>query len=185
MDTANKHDYEPDEPTWRAAVRRAAIMSRTFDDAEVASRLTADEVAVLLGVDRATVYRWRAAYQADRRTSSLLPRKHGRPQGRRCISGDVDAIIMQQINEYYLVDTRPGLAELQRRIHASCHAAGLSKPAWRTVKRRVNEVEKREAALRRDGPAVAFALTPAIGSYEAALPLAIQPSPATCSDRER
>jgi len=171
MATADKRDFDPDEPTWRAAVRRAAVIGRTFDDAELASRLTSKEAAVLLGVDRATVYRWRAAYQTDRRASSLLPRQRGRPQGHRFVADDVDAIIVEQINDFYLADTRPGMAELLRRIHASCHAAGLSKPAWRTVKRRVNEVEQREAALRRDGPAAAFALTPAIGCYEAALPL--------------
>jgi len=79
----------------------------------------------LLGVDRATVYRWQAAYQVDRRTSSLLPSQRGRPKGRRFVSSNVDAIIVQQINEFYLVDAKPGLAGLLRRIHASCHAAGL------------------------------------------------------------
>jgi len=123
--TADKHDSEPDEPTWRAVVRRAAIMNRIFDDADAASRLTAEEAAALLGVDRATVYRWRAAYQVDRRTSSLLPSQRGRPKGRRFVFSNVDAIIVQQINEFYLVDAKPGLAELLRRIHASCHAAGL------------------------------------------------------------
>ena len=151
--------------------RRADVVARTFEVASDGERLTAAEAALILGVNRSTIYDWRRRYETSRRVSSLLPRQVGRPVGRTLLDPQVGVIIDRQIQGFYLSRTRPRLTDLLGRIHAECHVAGLRKPAWRTVKRRVDDVNARDMVLRREGFAAAKALDPVIGVYEAALPL--------------
>ena len=156
---------------WNEARRRASVIASTFADGEGLARLTVAEAIVILGVGRTTIYAWRACYNADRRVSSLLRRRRGRSTGIRPLDARVDAIIAENIKIFYLTKTKPRLSDLLGRIHAACHNAGLAKPAWRTVKRRLRDVDLREMALRREGRAAATALDPAVGTYSAALPL--------------
>lgn len=160
-----------DGADWEEARRRASVVERTLDDATGTARLTAAEASDVLGVSRTTIYEWRARYSADRRVSSLLPRQKGRPIGRRPLDARIDAIIAELIDTFYLRSEKPRISDLMGRIHTACHNAGLTKPAWRTVKRRIGDLDLRDATLRREGVAAAIALDPAVGSYSAALPL--------------
>jgi len=160
-----------DEADWAEARRRASVVARTLDDVDGPARLTPAEAGSLLGVSRTTIYEWRARYSADRRVSSLLPKQKGRPTGKRPLDARVNAIISELIDTFYLTSEKPRLSDLMGRIHTACHNAGLAKPAWRTVKRRIGDLDLRNIALRREGVAAAIALDPAVGSYSAALPL--------------
>jgi len=160
-----------DEADWAEARRRASVVARTLDDVDGPARLTPAEAGSLLGVSRTTIYEWRARYSADRRVSSLLPKQKGRPTGKRPLDARVNAIISELIDTFYLTSEKPRLSDLVGRIHTACHNAGLAKPAWRTVKRRIGDLDLRNIALRREGVAAAIALDPAVGSYSAALPL--------------
>lgn len=61
-----------DEAQWADARRRAAVIARTLPDAPADQRLSLTEAARELCVDRSTVCRWRARFDAERRVSALL-----------------------------------------------------------------------------------------------------------------
>ena len=52
-------------------------------------------------------------------------------------SEELEGVIADAIEEIYLQPERPRMSDLMRAINARCHAAGLSSPDRRTVKRRV------------------------------------------------
>ena len=54
------------DPVWAAARSRAEIVARTLTDTQAPRRLSVDEAALRLGVDRSTVFRWRARFEAER-----------------------------------------------------------------------------------------------------------------------
>jgi hypothetical protein len=101
---------------WAEARRRAAAVARTLPDAQPSAKLSPAQAARELGVDRATLYRWRRVFEPERRVSALLPRKCGRREGDAIISDGVEEIIQEEIDGFYLKPERPTLAELILRI---------------------------------------------------------------------
>lgn len=165
-------DPDADDEAWREARERAAIIARLHADTPAAAQLTISEAARQLGVDRATVYRWRRAYEAERRVSALLPRQPGRPEGAGYIDDAVEAIISEEIEAFYLRPERPTLSELILRIHKRCHAEGQRRPNWRTVRMRVARVDARRSVAMRHGSAAARqAYAPVPGEHSPAGPL--------------
>jgi hypothetical protein len=61
-----------DDVAWGEARRKAEIISRTLADAPANLRLSPAEAARVLGVDRATVGRWRMRFDADRRVVTIM-----------------------------------------------------------------------------------------------------------------
>jgi putative transposase len=72
-------DHErADREVWAAAERRPAVLAKLPEqpmEAEVRA------VCATLGVSRATLFRWLKRYHKTGRTSALLPRRRGPPQG--------------------------------------------------------------------------------------------------------
>jgi putative transposase len=134
--------------------------------------LTVREAARELGVNLSTCYRWRKPYEIDRRVSALLPKQEGRPVGASLIDQKVEEVIDDNIRSFYLLRERPPLKELLLRIHADCDAAGLPKPIWRTLKRRIDRLNARLVVSTREGAKAASAeFDPVIGEYRAKTPL--------------
>jgi len=132
--------------------------------------LTVREAARELGVNLSTCYRWRKLYEIDRRVSALLPKQDGRPVGASLIDQKVEEVIDDNIRSFYLIRERPPLKELLLRIHADCDAAGLPRPIWRTLKRRIDRLNARLVVSTREGANAASAEF-VIGEYRAEAPL--------------
>lgn len=79
------------------ARRKAAVIARTLPDAPPMVRLSVAEAARVLGVARATVFRWRIRFDADRRVTSLLPGCRGRRRGTSQINSKISDLIDAQI----------------------------------------------------------------------------------------
>src|SRR5208283_817770 len=60
-----------DDRVWVETRSRAGILARTLPDATADQRLSLAEAARELGVDRSTVFRWRARFETERRLSAL------------------------------------------------------------------------------------------------------------------
>lgn len=166
---------EPDNVVgWQVACERAAIVRRTFAGSDGRRDLTLAEASRLLGIDRSTLYRWRRRYFVDERASALLPFPKGRRSGALMLAPGLEALVARTIETFYLSAEAPSLAALVRRIHAEASRAGLSKPAWRTVRRRIEAIDLRERLRRREGAAAAVAsCEPVIGQYGISGPLAV------------
>jgi putative transposase len=113
---------------WVEARSRAAILTRTLPDAPADRRLSVAEAARELGVDRSTVFRWRARFEPERRLSALLPRRRGRPKGHCQVDPRVEELLETQITTFYLRPERPSIRELEGRIHSECDRIGVPQP---------------------------------------------------------
>ena len=163
-----------DDENWAEARRKAAIIERILPNTTAARRLNVDEAARELGVNRSTCYRWRKLYEPDRRVSALLPKQDGRQVGATMIYPEVEQTIDGNIRSFYLIRERPPLKELLLRIRADCDAAGLPKPNWRTVKKRIDRLNVRLVVAKREGATAASAVfDPVVGEYHAESPLDI------------
>lgn len=161
-----------DDEEWQEARKRAAIIARIGRDVPIAERMSVSDAANQLGVHRATIYRWRRAYEQEHRTSDLLPRQRGRREGGGYIDEAVEAIISEEIETFYLRPERPKLNELMLRIHRRCHAEAQRKPDWRTVRSRVAQIDARRRTAARLGSAVARQIyAPVPGEYSSTGPL--------------
>jgi putative transposase len=161
-----------DDKVWDEARSRAGIVARTLPDAPIDQRLSLAEAARELGVDRSTVFRWRARFETERRLSALLPKHRGRPKGHCQVDPRVDELVETQIQTFYLRPERPSIRELVERIRAECNRIGLPPPHWRTVRLRIKRVDARKAMTRREGAAAArAAFTPVVEEYRSAGPL--------------
>jgi putative transposase len=161
-----------EDAAWTEARRKADVVSRTLTDVPANVRLSLTEAARVLRVNRATVGRWRIKFEADRRVTSLLPRRRGRLAGACQIDPRVDELIAAQLRTYYLQPERPSIRSLLERVHTRCKELGLPKPSWRAVKLRIQRLDARTKIARREGAAAAHAIfTPVVDEYRSAGPL--------------
>ncbi len=159
---------------WAVARDRADVIRRVLkaDHPKARSELMASAAAELK-VSRATLYRLLTQFRTVERTSALLPSRRGRPQGARSLDGKREAIIADEITNFYLKPERPRLSHLIDRIGSRCHQEDLAAPAWRTVHARVRSLDAELQARRRQDRA-ALARTQAVpGELTASHPLDI------------
>ena len=102
-----------------------------------------DEIAWELGVSRATLYRLIAAFRSKRTVSSVEPRSRGRRKNAFVLDGKRERLISQAIREIYLKPERPTMTYLIEQVRARCRRAELPAPDRRTIKARVDRVDRR------------------------------------------
>jgi putative transposase len=106
-------------------------------------------VAWELGVSWATLYRLIAVYRAKRTVSSVEPRSWGRRKNTFVLDRKRENLISRAIREIYLHPERPTMTYLIEHVRARCSRAELSPPDRRTIKARVDRIDRRVAALKR------------------------------------
>ncbi len=148
-------DYVPedDEASWRredGCRREEAIrdLLKRHDDKRL-SIGTVDEVAQELGVSRSTMYRLITAYRAKGTVSSVEPRALGRRKDTLVLDAKREKLIAATIREIYLKPERPTMTYLIEQVRARCAQKGLPLPDRRTIKVRVDRIDRRTVALRR------------------------------------
>ena len=167
-------DGQDAEPAWEEACRReAAIRDLLGRHPRGLTAAMVDEVAGQLGMSRAGLYRSIRRFRADGTVTALLPRTAGRPQGLRLLDAKREAVIRRALKEVYLQPTRPPFARLVHEVQVRCLQEGLQPPNWRTIKRRLLEIDLRTRAKRRSDTAVLKATEATPGSYTAARPLEV------------
>ncbi len=173
-------DEEPDEAdvqeehSWdKACQREEAIRNLLRRHPERLTHASVDDVAGQLGLSRASLYRLIQRFRADGTVTALMPRTTGRPKGLRLLDAKREAVIRQAMNDFYLKPTKPPFARLVYEIEARCVEQGLPPPNWRTIKRRLLEIDLRTRAKRRGDAAVLKATAATPGSYTASRPLEV------------
>lgn len=130
--------------------------------------------ALELGYSRTQVYERLARFIADPRLTSLLPRKRGPTPGGSRLSGEINQLIDEMIESFYLTRQRPRLVDLMMEIRRRCRTAGIKTPSRKAVTARVHAKPRRELVAKRHGQKAARdQFAPAIGALEAAWPLAL------------
>jgi len=165
-------DHEgADSCAWAAAGRKAEILSKLPDrPSEAAIRAAMDA----LGVSRSTLFRWLRRFRETARTSALLPRRRGRPNGMLPLAPEVLAIVDRHFADFYATLRRPTRTRLWREVAADCRRQQLPAPSIRRLGRWLATHDQADLLRRREGKAKSdpiFLATP--GTLTAAAPLDI------------
>src|SRR5215472_7810894 len=122
---------------------------------------------------RATLYRLITAYRQTPTVEALEPRQRGRRKGALVLDKPRHDLIRKTIREVYLKPQRPTMGYLVGQVHLRFAQQGWPLPDRRTVKARVDEIERRFAARKRQDAAAIKATTPVPGQYKASRPLEV------------
>ncbi|MDD5299323.1 MAG: Mu transposase C-terminal domain-containing protein [Gallionella sp.] len=110
-----------------------------------------DRISQETGYSVPTLYRFRNIYKSSGLLSSLLPTKRGGGKGKGRISKEVEAIIADTLENFYLTEQKPSIEATVEEIRRLCVNANLPKPHWQTVKNRIDWKSARERFERREG----------------------------------
>ena len=164
-----------DGPVWLEACRREeairGLLSRSKGEQLKVSDV--EEVALELGVSRATLYRLITIYRQTPTVEALEPRQRGRRKGALFLDKARHELIRKTIREVYLKPQRPTLTYLVEQVHMRFALQGWRLPDRRTIKARVDQIEKRLIARKRRDVAAIKATTPVSGQYLASRPLEV------------
>ena len=171
---ADAAEAQADDPAWEEACRREeAIRGLLRRHPKRLTYAAVDDVASELGVSRITVYRLVRSFRAGGTVTSVMPRSRGRPRGFHTLDGKREALIRQALNDFYLKRTKPPFARLVHEVQTRCLQDGLPPPNWRTIKRRLLDVDVRTRARRRGEKDVMKETEATPGSYAASRPLEV------------
>jgi len=107
-----------------------------------------EEIAQELGVSRSTMYRLITAYRAKGTVSSVEPRALGRRKDTLVLDAKREKLIASTIHEIYLKPERPTMTYLIEQVRARCAQKGLPLPDRRTIKARVDRIDRAVIASR-------------------------------------
>ena len=119
---------------------RKGNRERTYDEIDV--------VAKQLGKNRVTIYRWLNRIEGNTSASALLREKR-KDIGVPRISAEIDKIITDKIDSFFLVKERPSVVELWEQIAIECKDKHLKPPSRATVIRRVDRIQDRVMMTKR------------------------------------
>jgi len=131
------------------------------------------EIAQELGVSRSTMYRLITAYRAKGTVSSVEPRALGRRKDTLVLDAKREKLIASTIHEIYLKPERPTMTYLIEQVRARCAQKGLPHPDRRTIKARVDRIDRRTVALKRKDAKGVKATKTVPGQYVTSRPLEV------------
>ncbi|MBU3891064.1 Mu transposase C-terminal domain-containing protein [Methylosinus sp. KRF6] len=126
-----------------------------------------------LDIPRSTLFRMASRFRSTRLTSSLAQQQRGTPDGVFRLAPEVEHVIAEQIERFWLRKEKPKFSALMERIRGTCLAEGLHPPHYRTVRRRVMDLTPISAARKRGERDIETAATPSPGQFVASRPNAI------------
>jgi putative transposase len=132
-----------------------------------------EEIAQELGVSRSTMYRLITAYRAKGTVSSVEPRALGRRKDTLVLDAGREKLIASTIHEIYLKPERPTMTYLIEQVRARCAQKGLPLPDRRTIKARVDRIDRRTVALKRKDAKGVKATKTVPGQYVTSRPLEV------------
>lgn len=164
-----------DDPQWLEACRREEAIRELLGRSAGDRLRTSDveDVALDLGISRATLYRLVAIYRETPTVEALQPKPRGRSKGALALDKSRHKLIRQTIREVYLKPQRPTLTHLVEQIHLRFVQHGWPLPDRRTIKTRVDDIERRLVARKRKDKRAIKATTPVPGEYKASRPLEV------------
>ena len=144
--SADKQDLDltaiPEEE-WQFARERLKIIEPLLSR-KVRGTAAVESIAKQSGHGVATIYRWLRTFKNSGLLSDLLSDKPGWRAGKWRLNAEVEAIIKDRIENYYLTDQKRSIASTTEEVQRLCVNAGFPKPHWETVSRRINAIAERE-----------------------------------------
>jgi putative transposase len=162
-----------DAAAWDEA-RRCLPVIRRLAENSARKRIDIVAAAAELGYGATRVYALLRRYLADARLTSLLPRRRGPERGISLLGQDVDALINEVIDNFYLTRQQPRIVDLFDEVRRRCIAVGLVPPSRKAITARLQTRRPRDVVAKREGrKAARDRYLPAVGSLEAHWPLSL------------
>jgi putative transposase len=139
-----------DEQEWKLAVGREAVIRPLASEDKLSITLI-EEARQQLQLSRSLFYRLLQRYKQRPQTSSLLPWTRGREEKATCLGKPREELLSACIREFYLRPERPSLAALVREVHLRFSLQGMSVPNYRTIRKRIQELDTGTYLQKREG----------------------------------
>lgn len=162
-----------DAVAWNEA-RRCLPMIRCLAETAGRTRDQVEAAANDLGYGPTHVYTLLRRYLTDPRLTSLLPRSSGPKRGFSRLDQEVDALIDEVTDSFYLTRQQARISDLVVEIRRRCGIVGLEPPGRKAITKRLRGRPPRELVAKRQGRQAARNLfTPVVGALEASRPLSL------------
>lgn len=135
---------------WEEARRRLEAIKPVLARHEWGTGLM-ERISKESGYSPTTLYRWCDLFRSSGLLSSLLPVKRNGGRGKGRIGEEVEAIIENTLQTFYLTDQKPGIRAVADKIRMLCANGNLPLPHWQTIKNRIDWKGERERFERRHG----------------------------------
>lgn len=124
---------------WKIAEQRFATIKPLINKFTV-GRNEAESRAKEVGVNTATIYRWLKLYKSYGVISALIPKRRGWREGNSRISPEMEKIIQQVIQDYYLTTQRPTVQKTVVEVKRRCFETGVEVPCPDTIRYRISKI---------------------------------------------
>lgn len=152
---------------WDLARRREEVIKPLMEFPR-RTTVVVEEAAHRLGCSMTLVYRLLSRYEADPRTTTLLPQKRGKPKGRAMVSESIEQIMATTIEEFYLNRQRFKGKDVAVEVRRRCLNAGFKPVGIMTVYRRLKALPPKTVLKTRHGTKAAETkFLPSIGHFPA------------------
>ncbi len=138
----NAATFDPqcvDEERWALGIKRQKVVLRLLA-LEGRSTFDIEEAAKELDCSVRLVWLLLAEYRKNPKLTSLIPKPKNGGRGKSRINPEIDKIIEESIDEFYLKTPHALKSHLVREVRFRCHKAGLKKPSAGTI---INRLKKR------------------------------------------
>lgn len=179
-DEAKKKNNQPidvstyTEKEWKVAEKRYEIIKPLLDGSIERTKETVQVQAKRNGVSLASIYRWLASYDKTGRLSSLTNQRRS-DKGKSRLGKDVDQLINEVIEEYYLTSNKRKVSQAYQKLKILAKKGNIRIPSEMTFTRRINEISNAEKTEKRISYAERRAkYSPVLSGYkEATFPLSV------------
>lgn len=157
-----------------AEARRCLPVIRALAETERRTALDIEAAVKELRCSRSTVFVLLSRYQADPCLTSLVPQRDGPAPGSSRLRPELDVLIDDAIESFYLTRQRPTVMDLVEEIRVRCFALGLTPPGRKAVTARVRAKPADVVMRSREGKkATDDRFRPVMGALEAPAPLSL------------
>ncbi len=168
-------------PEARARVIRPIALEGAFGGA---LRMALEQAAAQLDISSRTARRlYDRLRESGGRLSSIVPRARGPKKGSRRLDAEREALLGELLEKTYLQREKMSFRRAVREIRGEFIEAGLQPPTRRTVKARLDAMDRYEVERKRNGAKAARErFQPAIGGLKAKAPLDVVQMDHTLAD---
>jgi len=135
---------------WARATGIYETIKPLIELGEQRTRADVVRVASEVGKNVATLYRWLKAYESTGLVSSLA-RTQRSDIGKTRLVPDIEAIIDETIEIYYLTEQRRSPSKIADEVEKRCKQKGLVPPSRETVRKRIFSISEEERIRKREG----------------------------------
>ena len=127
------------DSSWEEARKKLEIITPLLNK----PKKTSEEVekrAQEMNVHSTTIYRWINKYEQSGKLSSLLPIRRTGGKGKSRLSDEVNEILNDVIQNFFLSKERPSVPKTIKRVVSICKQKGLKPPSRNTIRARIDKI---------------------------------------------